>query len=101
MRPVLHGDVVAAACYLLTIPETVRRGAMTRLLDQAEMADRFRVKVGRLHPFWGDGSLEAAARKHPVTCEPFLDDPRYVECLVLVFQCLLVRATKETTTIRP
>lgn len=53
------------------------------------MADRFRKRLGRGHPVWGNGSLMAVATARPMLCEPFLDDPDYCHCLVVVFKTLI------------
>lgn len=91
MRPVMHGDVVAAARVLRSeIPET-RPALLARLLRQTERADRFRKDTGRVHFLWGDGSLMTAAlRRRPVP-EPPLDDLDYCSCLAMVFEALVNR----------
>lgn len=89
MRPVLHGDVVTAARVLLRLPEGARVGQMRRMLEQATAADRYRKKLGRAHPFWGNGSLMAVAMGRPMAREPFLDDLAYCSCLALVFEALI------------
>ncbi|TDK49847.1 hypothetical protein [Antarcticimicrobium luteum] len=91
MRPVLHGDVCCAARALLAAaPED--RGALCRqILNQAWAADRYRRRHGRLHPRWGNGSLMAAARKHPMADEPGFDDPGYRHCFVMVLRALGAR----------
>lgn len=38
---------------------------MRRLLAEAEPADRFRLREGRLHPAFGNGTLMAAALARP------------------------------------
>jgi len=89
MRPVLHGDVVAAARALLAVEAGARAGLIRRLISQAGWADRFRRTRGRVHPFWGDGSLEVAAAQHVQMPEPYLDAPDYCECMIAVFEALL------------
>ncbi len=94
MRAVGHGDVAAAACALLPIPRAKRRAVLARILAEAETADAYRLEIGRLHPFWGNGSLMAAALAHERAAEPSLDDPEYASCMVLVFEALVARATR-------
>ena len=91
MRPVGHGDVSAAACALLAAPRAARPALLARLLAQAETADAYRRELGRLHPLWGNGSLMGAARGQRRAREPFLDDPDYAACMVLVFEALVAR----------
>jgi len=88
MRPVLHGDVSAAARALLAAAAEDRQALGARLLDQAEAADRHRLRTGRLHPQWGNGSLMGAARRYPLAVEPGFDDPDYCACMILILQAL-------------
>ncbi|WP_425101189.1 hypothetical protein [Tropicibacter sp. S64] len=89
MRPVLHGDVSAAARVLLMVPACAREALARRLVTQAEAADRYRKRLGKAHPFWGNGTLMAAAlgwgRLPP---ERRLDDPDFAECFVAVLEAL-------------
>ncbi len=89
MLPVLHGDAVTAARALLAAPECERAGLIAQLLIRADQADIYRRRRRKLHPFWGDGSLEGAARKVPLCREPFLDQPDYCACLIAVFEAIL------------
>lgn len=86
MRALLHGDVVAAARAIYAMPGYERRQAVRRLLNEAEWADRHRADTGRAHPFWGDGSLMAAALAAPVPNEPPLWDDDYCDCLCIVLE---------------
>lgn len=89
MRPVLHADVVAAARVLLTLPVEKRRAKMREMLEQAAVADVFRKRLKRGHPIWGNGCLMAAASRHKMLPERFLDDPDYCNCLIDALQTLL------------
>ncbi|MEL7116337.1 MAG: hypothetical protein AAGP08_12240 [Pseudomonadota bacterium] len=91
MRPVMHGDVVAAARALYAQPEGVRATTIERLITQARRADRFRREMGRAHPFWGDGSLMAAALSTDPPPEPALANEEYCACLAQVFEALISR----------
>lgn len=101
MRPVLHGDVVAVARVLLWAPEVGRHALMRQLLEQASVADLFRKRLGRGHPVWGNGSLMAAAMSRPMMREPFLDDPDYCRCLVVVFEALILWRSERAALNRP
>jgi len=91
MRPVLHGDVVAAARALRAVPAAQRPRLVRRIIAAAEFADRYRRRVGRAHPDFGGGSLMAAAGAWPRRPEPLLDDPDYLGCLACVIEALLAR----------
>ena len=84
MRAVLMGDVIAAARALLAFEPVERQALLVRMIDQAEQADRYRKRLGRAHPNWGNGSLMAAASRWPQAPEPFLSDPDYLDCLQMV-----------------
>lgn len=91
MRPVMHGDLTAAARHLLALPDALRAPQCARLIAQADAADRYRKRFGRAHPAWGNGTLMAAARQHPLPREPRLNDPDYALCLILVLTQLRSR----------
>ena len=92
MRPVLHGDVVAAARALLCLPEAARSSFLQRLFRQANWADAYRKKRGQVHPFWGDGSLEVVAAGYEQRPEPYLHSPEYCKCMISVFEGLLAES---------
>lgn len=90
MRPVLIGDVLAVARVLARAP-TARQGwRLCRILREASRADGFHRARGRVHPLWGDGSVMAAAlrRERVFVPSPGLDDPAYLDALILVLRGL-------------
>ncbi|WP_136442345.1 hypothetical protein [Pacificoceanicola onchidii] len=96
MRPVLHGDVRAAARALLSVPACAREGLARRLVAQAEAADRYRKRMGRAHPFWGNGTLMAAALgRGAVAADRRLDDVEFADCFVAVLEALKGRRRVE------
>lgn len=88
MRPVLLGDLVAAACAIYPLPEAARAAEAARMLAQARAADVYRKRFGRGHPLWGNGSLMAVACARPRIREPFLNDGTYLRCLAVVIAAL-------------
>ncbi len=86
MRPVLPGDVSAVARALLMVPPPERPALCRRIFGGAVEAAAHCRLIGRLHPRWGDGSLNAAARRYVLADEPFLDDPHYLQCTRLVLR---------------
>ncbi|MCL4188154.1 MAG: hypothetical protein KJZ85_11140 [Rhodobacteraceae bacterium] len=95
MRPVLHGDVVAAARALLRVAPAERRDLVARMIDDAHIADRWRRRTGLLHPTKGNGSLMAAAATWPQAPEPFLSDFDYLDCLRTVIEALIAHRPSE------
>lgn len=91
MRPILHGDVVAAARVLFAAPPGRRAGLMRALLDRAGWADAYRRHAGRAHPFWGDGSLMSAALALRPGPEPGTQDDDYCACLCQVLEAVVAR----------
>lgn len=85
------GDVIAAARVLVAFEPTARHLVLARMIDQAEQADRYRKRLGRSHPKWGNGSLMAAASLWPQVPEPFLSDDDYLDCLQVVLVRLALR----------
>jgi len=89
MRPVLHGDVSAAARVLLAAPSAAREALCIRMLAEAELAHRHVSATGRLHPVHGNGSLMAAARNRRLADEPRFDDLHYCQCFEMVLRNLI------------
>ncbi|MCJ7873735.1 hypothetical protein Q4577_13335 [Marinovum sp. 2_MG-2023] len=89
MRPVLHGDVTAAARAMLMVPAEAREGLCRRMIEEADFADRYAKRLGRAHRDWGNGTLMAAARVRPLAAEPPLGEDAYCRCLETVFHLLL------------
>lgn len=86
IRPVLPGDVSAVARALLAVPESGRLRLCRRIFGGAAEAAAHCRMLGQLHPRWGDGSLNAAARRFALAEEPFLDDAAYLGCTRLVLR---------------
>ncbi len=89
MKPVLHGDISAAARALLAVPLPERDRLSTLMITEAETADQHVVRTGRLHPIYGNGSLMAAARSRPLADEPRFDDLDYCQCFEMVLRKLI------------
>lgn len=94
MRPLLHGDLVAAARVLLASPPGRRESVMEALMAASEAADRYRKRLGRAHPRFGTGSLMAAAAAWPQAPEPMLDDADYLDCLACALSALRVARSR-------
>ncbi len=90
MRTITHGDVTAAARAVHGRSIEAQRCMVLRFLDRAHAADLFRKRLGRAHPFWGNGSLMAAIPSEICAkAEPFLSDTLHLEALALVIDTVL------------
>ncbi len=94
MRLLGAADLFAAARALLAAPEPLRAGLMARMIHEAEAADRYRRRIGRVHPLWGNGTLEAAARGHAPGPSRALHDNDHLACLALVLEALVAHRAR-------
>lgn len=90
MRPILPADLDLAARVLLNLPKVERRAVIARLIGQADIADRYRKRLGRAHPLYGSGSLMAAALRHRHDAPARHCDDDYCACLAEVLDALAV-----------
>ncbi len=88
MRPVLHGDVSAAARALLAAPQADRTRLCVRMIHEAVLADGHLKRTGQLHPVFGNGSLMAVARNRALADEPGFDNLQYCQCFETVLHHL-------------
>ena len=88
MRPVMLSDVTAAARVLLGVAAAQREECCVAMLREAEHADRYTRRLGRLHPVWGNGTLLAAARTRRLQPEPSFDNLAYCACVEMVLRTL-------------
>lgn len=89
MRAITHGDIVAAACTLKPLSAKRRAEAIKTLLWKAHIADCYRKRLGRVHP-WGNGSLQSAALQTTPFCrEPWYWDKEHLEAMATVVDVLL------------
>ena len=92
MREVVHGDVVAVASALRELPPEGWEARIAEYLIRADAADRYRRRIGRAHPHWGNGSLMGAVLcEAGIWPEPRLSDPIYAEAMVAVLMALIRR----------
>lgn len=92
MRRLLHDDVCSAARVLRRCPPDQRARLCERMIAEAEAADAYMKRFGRVHPLWGNGSLSAAARKRMLAPDAGFSDPEHCLCFDLVLQRLIRRA---------
>lgn len=93
MRAVLYLDIVTLGRCLLAVEAVKRATLCDKVFDMAHAADKYRKRFGRFHKLWGAGSLASACCELDKSVEPFLSDPEYAHCLMLVFERILAGAT--------
>ena len=62
MRPIHLTDLDQAVRTLLALPRDRHPATARAIVAGAGLADRYRKRLRRRHPVWGDGTLAAAAR---------------------------------------
>ncbi len=88
MRRVFYSDVSAAARVLLRHPAPDRPVTLAKLITQADAADRYVRRLGKLHPRWGNGTLAATALQMEPAQEPSFDNADYCGCFEMVLRAL-------------
>lgn len=83
-RPILPGDVATVARAVLAAPCARRGTVLTAIFEGAQAALERHGGAGSLHPEWGNGALEAAARRFALADEPTLDHTDYLRCTIMV-----------------
>ena len=83
-RPILPGDVSTVARALLAAPCGQRGAVLTAIFEGAQAALELERRAGCLHPEWGNGGLEAAARRYALADEPTFDHTDYLCCTIMV-----------------
>lgn len=98
--PVLPGDISAVARALLSVPPAARDALCGKIFDGAQKARVFVNTHRVLHPAWGDGTLNSAARRFALADEPGFEDPDYVSAtqMVLAHLSLRLQAAVDTRT---
>ena len=88
MRRVTLAEIQAAACLIALLPSDRRAGYLDHLLFAAHCADKYRKRLGRNHPLWGNGSLGSLVFDNGAQD---VKGTLFVECLTDVCQSLLRR----------
>ena len=88
MRPIGLCDLDDAVRALLAVPPSDRAATAARIVARASVADRYRKRLGRRHPAWGDGTLSAAARSAALGARSGHCGPDYRRALMLVLAAL-------------
>lgn len=87
MRPILAGDVFAAARAVQDLPEPEQARWVHQLLEQADWADKYRKRTAKHHPRWGNGSVMGVigCRDAPKG-SPRFADPEFCTAARIVLQ---------------
>ncbi len=93
MRRCLIGDMLAAAVAVADLAAPEQPQAIARLIAEADAAHRHAKRLGRPHPVWGNGSLQA--RCLGAGSPPFAsDDARHLAALAGVAAVLAHRRAR-------
>lgn len=82
--PLLPQDVITLTRAVMRHAPQAQHRQAVRIVAGATRAAVYARLVGRRHPRWGDGSLDAAARLQGLSPEPFWDDPDFLVALAVV-----------------
>jgi hypothetical protein len=82
-RRLILSDLTLLARALLAVDPTRRMSLARHIIACADYADTYRRAMRRCHPRWGDGSIDAAARSHPLARPSDLCDPDFCDCLAI------------------
>ncbi|MGB3147952.1 MAG: hypothetical protein WBA91_09395 [Paracoccaceae bacterium] len=90
MRAVTYADIIAAARRLWALEESERSALMSLSLSRAHAADLYRKRTGRVHPFWGNGTLAGYfGSAGPLAPAPPLIAPGFMEALFQALHSIL------------
>ncbi|WP_458790291.1 DUF7742 family protein [Yoonia sp. MH D7] len=82
-------DLNLGARTLLCARETDRAKFIKTLLEQAHTADKYRKRMGKAHPEFGNGTLSDACGRYGRLPMPDRCDPQYLRCLGDVIKGIL------------
>lgn len=88
MRPISIVDIEVAARVLLCVPPNGHADLMAELLQRADIADRYRKRLGRRHPVFGSGTLMSAAQNYPQSGRPAFIRKEMLQALSSVINAL-------------
>ena len=90
MRMITDGDPAAAARMVLCRSAEIQHATVISCLERAHAADRFRKRLHRPHPLWGNGSLMAVVLgEEGAQSAPYRCDTDYLRALAVVIDTLI------------
>uniref|UniRef100_UPI004038AAAC DUF7742 family protein n=1 Tax=Yoonia phaeophyticola TaxID=3137369 RepID=UPI004038AAAC len=84
VRAVQLADIEAAARALLVVPAHERAALATKICQRAQAADKYRRRLGRVHPDFGTGSILSAAARFRQAPRPDRICSDYLGCFAQV-----------------
>jgi hypothetical protein len=88
MRPVHITDLTHTARALMCVEPEERVSLATRIMQEADWADRYTKRFHKRHAVWGNGTLAAASAQYKQSVEPTFDDRAYGQCLITALTML-------------
>lgn len=88
MRAVQLADVECAARALMMVGKPARSRLMAEMLRQADLADRYRKRLRRMHAEFGTGTLMSAASRFALAPRPARLDPDALHAFAIVIKAL-------------
>ncbi|MAM25539.1 MAG: hypothetical protein CML55_09215 [Rhodobacteraceae bacterium] len=101
MRAVFYSDLIAAARALGGSPPGDRLHLCHRMLREADWADRYARRLGKVHPRWGNGTLGAAAGQYPQARAAAVNEADHLACLLVILRALEAKSAASTCHARP
>lgn len=81
------GDILAAARVLIAVEDRLWPVKMAQMLMRADAAERYRCRMGRAHPRFGNGTLMAVAQLQAPA--PEAGDRRFLAAMGAVIKAVL------------
>lgn len=88
-RRVLLNDLSALARILMPVEPADRQVLARHVLERAGHADKYRKRLKRPHPRWGDGTVASATRGFPRASRCGFDNSEYCVCFETALTALL------------
>ena len=88
MRPVHLTDLDLATRVVCGRPDGEQVAIAAKIVAGARIADKFRKRLRRRHPIWGDGTLAAAALSRGTLAASTRCDTAYQRALIAVLRAL-------------
>lgn len=88
MRPIQMADIEAAARAICAVAAGERAARARDICFRADVADRYRKRMGRPHPEYGTGSVMSAAAYFQQVSRPDYMGADYVDAILAISSAL-------------